>query len=132
MFSVKIDNLQEDSKSNLKRNFDANTDYIYGKNTFGYGESSEQTIKNIFSQASKDIKGGDVLEIDFEKWKKSITIDNAEIIGYSSFTKLTKFFNEFKNNLSQTLKILDRKYEVRKKFYEIIEDLKKKKKPILF
>ena len=132
MFSVKIDNLQEDSKSNLKRNFDANTDYIYGKNTFGYGESSEQTIKNIFSQASKDIKGGDVLENDFEKWKKSITIDNAEIIGYSSFTKLTKFFNEFKNNLSQTLKILDRKYEARKKFYEIIEDLKKKKSHYYF
>ena len=119
MFSVKIDNLQEDKKSNLKRNFDANTDYKYGKNTFGYGESREQTEKNIFSQTSKDVKGGNVLENDIEKWKNSITIDNAEIIGYSSFTKVTKFFNEFQNNLSKTIKILDRKYEARKKFYKI-------------
>lgn len=132
MFSVKTDNLKEDIKRNLKRNFGANIDYCYGENKSEYDQSGEQIAKNIFSQTSKDVKGGNSLEDDYEKWKNSITIENAEIVGYSGFIKATKFFNEFKNNLSGAIKILNRKYEARKKFFDIIENLKNKKSPYNF
>lgn len=133
MFSVKTDNLKEDIKRNLKRNFGANIiDFCYGENKSEYDQSGEQIAKNIFSQTSKDVKGGNSLEDDYEKQKNSITIENAEIVGYSGFIKATKFFNEFKNYLSGAIKILNRKYEARKKFYEIIENLKNKKSPYIF
>lgn len=125
MFSVKTDNLKEDIKRNLKRNFGANINYCYGENKSKYDQSGEQIVKNIFSQTSKDVKGGNSLEDDYEKWKNSITIENAEIVGYSNFMKGTNFFfKEFKKNLSGAINILNRKYEARKKFYEIIEKLK--------
>lgn len=92
MFSVKTDNLKEDIKRNLKRNFGANINYCYGENKSKYDQSGEQIVKNIFSQTSKDVKGGNSLEDDYEKWKNSITIENAEIVGYSNFMKATNFF----------------------------------------
>lgn len=90
------------------------------------GLKSEEEIQNMFKSQSKIIKGGDTSQTDIEAWKKSINLDNAAVIGYSSFTPIEDFIDkDTRQKLSGVIRLLNRKYRARKEYLQIISDLKK-------
>ena len=54
-------------------------------------EISEENWKSIFSSGQINIIGGDIGVKDFESWKKTITLDNAQVIGYKILKPITEF-----------------------------------------
>ena len=109
--------------SKMKSDTDIQTSFFNNKNKTDF--KSEQEIQNLFSRSSKNIKGGDTSQYNFEAWKKSINLDNAEVIGYSSFTPIEDFIDpDTRQKLSGVIRLLNRKYKARKEYLQIISNLK--------
>ena len=94
-----------------------------------YEKDLKNVLNEIYSNSRKFIKGGDLTKENFDDWKLSINKNNAEIINYENIIKITDILDEdVKIKLKEPLKIINEKYEKRKKYYEIIQQIKQKKK----
>lgn len=122
LFQKKVEknnNDDTDEKSNkitLKTN---------GKSTLGKVNDDTNNAK-YFLYHSK-IKGGNKNKSNLDEWKSSITFENSEIIEYKNFTKIKNILDkDLVNKLSNPLEIIEQKYEGRKKYFIIVQELKNK------
>lgn len=98
-------------------------------NSINYNNLNSNECNRLFSNNNKKIIGGNIYEENLESWKLSINERNAMPVEYKDFWKITDFINDkIKNKLRNPLKIVEKKYELRKKYLEIITELKKRKK----
>ena len=101
----------------------------YFNNTINYNNLNNNNYSELFLNNKKKIIGGNIYEENLESWKLSINERNVMPVGYKNFLKITDFINnKIKLKLFKPLQIVEKKYELRKKYLEIIETLKKKKK----
>jgi hypothetical protein len=115
--------------SNINSDTNIQTSLFNNQNKTDF--KSEQEIQNMFKSKSRLIKGGDTFQYDLEEWKKSINLDNAEVISYSSFIPIEEFIDkDTRQKLSGVIRLLNRKYKARKEYLQIIADLKKNNRSI--
>jgi hypothetical protein len=101
----------------------------YFNNTINNNNLNNNEYSNLFLNNEKRIIGGNIYEQNLESWKLSINEKNAMPVGYKNFVKITDFINnKIKLELFRPLKIVEKKYELRRKYLEIIETLQKRKK----
>lgn len=116
---------QIDSSQSSKANI------IDGKVSLGDDKKAEAgyTKKSIIDflnkQAKTNIIGGNKYAENYEDWKSSINEDNMEIIGYDNFLEVTHLLDyQLKMKLQYPLIYIENKYQQRKEYYKIIQDLK--------
>lgn len=98
-------------------------------NEINYNNLNSNKCSELFLNKEKKIIGGNIYEENLESWKLSINERNAMPVGYKNFAKITDFIsNKIKLKLLKPLKIVEKKYELRKKYLEIIQKLQKTKK----
>ena len=101
----------------------------YFNNKVNYNDLNNNEYSKLFSNDNKKIIGGNIYEDNLESWKLSINERNVMPIEYKNFLKITDFIdNKIKLKLFGPLKIVEKKYELRRKYLEKIEELKKRKK----
>ena len=89
--------------------------------------SYNEIMKKMYSFKKLSIIGGDIKKSDFNEWIASLTLENSDITGYSNIIPVTDLLdNEIKNKMLKPLKLLENKYNKRKRYIKIIEDLKKR------
>ena len=99
------------------------------KTNIDYEKDLKNILNEIYSNSGKFVKGGDLTKDNFDDWKSSINNNNAQIIDYENIIKITDLLDEnIKIKLKEPLKIINEKYEKRKKYYEIIQQVKQNKK----
>ena len=126
LFVSKEEDIHSLEKKSSNTHFSEKVDTII-KSDYKYNNLSSSDIDALFKSTKINIKGGDIHKQhnDFESWKKSINISNCEIIGYS-------FFKNFEDCLESNIKIaleapfrlMENKYELRKKYCETISQIK--------
>ena len=91
-------------------------------------------VKNYFFSNNKnsynDIKiiGGDVHNFDKEKWIKTINLENSNVIEYSNLISSQNILSlELRNKLKKPLKMIEEKYDMRKCYFELVNELKNQK-----
>ena len=91
-------------------------------------------LKNYFFSNNKnsynDIKiiGGDVHNYDKEKWIKTINPENSNVIEYSNLISSQNILNlELRNKLKKPLQMIEEKYDMRKCYFEKVDELKNQK-----
>ena len=92
--------------------------------------SNSYLKKNKAKNSSKKIKiiGGDIFKEDLEEWKKTVKLDNANIIEYSNLISSKDIIPlELKKELEKPLQLVEEKYAIRKKYFDRIHSLKEKK-----
>ena len=94
-----------------------------------YNKDSNDFFNELYSISKKVVLGGELNTDNFNDWKTSINIQNAEAISYDNIIKITYLFDEdLKIKLKEPLRLIDIKYENRRKYYETINKLKGIKK----
>ena len=97
--------------------------------TGSYNEDSNDVFNELYSISKKVVLGGDLNSDNFNDWKTSINIQNAEAVSYDNIIKITYLLDEgLKLKLKEPLSLIDIKYENRRKYYETIKTLKETKK----
>ena len=101
----------------------------YFNNTINYNDINNAEYSELFFNNKEKIIGGNIYEKNLDSWKLSINERNLMPVGYKNFLKITDFINnKIKLQLFRPLKIVEKKYELRRKYLEIIETLQKRKK----
>ena len=126
MFSLKIDDFKMNRNFSSSYNFDSNIELSDYKGNYKREKISEEDMQKLFSFQYKNFKGGDIKVENFEDWKKTVNLENAEVIGYKNLKKITDLIKGISYKLEGAIKIVDEKYRARKKYFEIIESLKGK------
>ena len=115
----------KDSSSKIKSELKSDK----ASNQFELNKMNSSDLLKLFKSEKKVIKGGDINTQDFEKWKETINMNNADIISYKNLMKLQDLLDyKIKNALRKPLELVEKKYQIRKKYFEIIENLKEQKK----
>jgi flagellar basal body-associated protein FliL len=84
-------------------------------------------MKNMFNFKKTSIVGGNIYKNNFEDWLSTLTLENCEIIGYSNIIPITDLLdNELKRKILKPLKEIEKKYNRRKRYIEIYQNLKPK------
>ena len=79
-----------------------------------------------FNILNRYISGGDVDNNNFFEWAKSVNLETANVVEYSNFTEILSFIDEdLLNSLEEPINIVKRKYERRRNYYNLIQDLPK-------
>lgn len=125
-FTFNADNFIQNqiSKSSLKSN--ANIDLKFIKNNINFFNLTKEDLYHMFSSTQKILRGGDIFVENFEQWKKTVNLENAVVVGYKNLQKIETLIREdFSSQLKGALQLLDDKYNARKEYYTICEDLKR-------
>ena len=93
-------------------------------NNFFFGnKNSYNNIKII---------GGDVNNYDKEKWIKTINLENSNVIEYSNLISSQNILSlDLRNKLKKPLQMIEEKYEMRKLYFEQIDELKRQKLDVI-
>ena len=71
------------------------------------------------------IIGGNKYANNFEDWKSSLNEDNMDIIGYDNFLEITQLLDlDLKKRIEVPLYLIQKKYNLRKQYYNTIKKLK--------
>lgn len=131
-FISKIDysKIKKEGNFNLESSADFSSKDFNFNSGFEVNKEKEREINNYFFSKKEIIQGGDTDEKNIDKWKKSINIKNAVIIGYADFKPLESLIPlTIRNDLRDAIKLLDGKIKARKEYLGIIENLSKVDKP---
>ena len=100
----------------------------YSNNKNSLQSQTDDTKKDNYFLESYNIKGGNIYARNINEWIKSLNTQNCEIIEYKTLTNVKNLLdNSLKSRLNNPLKIIDNKYETRKGYYNILQDLQKTK-----
>ena len=124
IFSYKNENsktVEKQEKKNSMNFIDLCVDFT---NNFFYGnKNSYNNIKII---------GGDVNNYDKEKWIKTINLENSNVIEYSNLISSQNILSlDLRNKLKKPLQMIEEKYEMRKLYFEQIDELKSQKLDVI-
>ena len=94
-------------------------------------ENKDKEEKQLEMEDNKNISkfiGGDKEKFSrsqLDEWQKSISIDNCEIIEYSSYISVRNILPTWiSKSLNKSLDLVERRYKQREKYYDIIKSLK--------
>lgn len=114
------------SKSVLKSN--TNIDAQYLNNNSNLFKMEKDEFNKLFSSTQKIIQGGDIYQENFEKWKETVNLQNAVVIGYKNLLRIETLINkEIYLRLKDGIQFLENKYNTRKAFFNKCEEIKKMK-----
>ena len=72
--------------------------------------------------------GGDTSKKSFEEWLGTVDLQNSNIIEYAELRRIDYFMDkELKNSLKEPLKLIVDKYQRRKDYFSLIQQIKSKK-----
>lgn len=108
-------------------NFNSSTEFnlkqLNNKNNIS--KISKSNLEKIFSSGCLEILGGDTSVKDLEKWETTVSIYNAEIIGYQTLEDITKFIpSNYRDKLKADINYLKIKFTAREKYIYIYNDVK--------
>ena len=90
-----------------------------------YQSSDETHINELFKTHCLNIKGGDIHSTNYKDWKASINISNSTVIGYDNLKNIKYFIpHELSSKLYKSLQWIEEKYEKRKNYCDVIDELK--------
>ena len=113
------------SEKNEKFSLDFQKGLLGNKNSLTYSAKDKNNGKNTYK--SLKIIGGDIFKEDLDQWKKTVNLDNSNIIEYSNLISAKDILPlKLKNKLEIPLKLVEEKYTKRKKFFNKIHFLKEK------
>lgn len=122
----KVDELFQNYHSNNSFNLSGNLDFNTIKDKMNSIKLSEENLKSIFSSQQIKIIGGDIYAKDFESWKKTITLDNAQVIGYKNLKPIEDFIpDKYYPKLKGAIELLNKKYNTREEYMKIYEKVLK-------
>ena len=125
-FYFKVDELFKNTLSNNAVNASLNLDYKTIKDTMNLMKISSQDLKSKFGHIETKRIGGNTLEDNFEIWKKTITLDNASVIGYKNLKNIDSLIsNELSFKIRVALDLLNDKYNARKEYMRVYEKILK-------
>ena len=102
--------------TNLTFNSSTEADLKILNNKNNFSKMSNSYLENLFRSSQTQILGGDTLIKDFEKWEKTLSINNAVIIGYKNLTDIISFIpSNYLSNLQGGINYLNIKYKAREK-----------------
>ena len=128
MFSNNDENLKSLETNNSQINLKAHAYYKKNEGNFKHINLTKREMQEFFKSSQRKIKGGDIYKTDIDSWKDSLTVLNSEIIGYSNLKEITDFIPQnIKQKIEEPLEFIERKYEIRKKYCEVINNLKELK-----
>ena len=105
----------------------AKINQINTKTGTGNTLSHNDIMEEMYSFNKAIITGGDITKTNFNDWISSLTLENCDITAYSNIIPVIDLLdNGLKNKMLRPLKLLETKYNKRKRYIEIIEDLKKR------
>lgn len=128
-FIIELSNVEINEKRGFSMNISGKTDITNVVKLNGTSKNSNDKIVNFLNNAQKSvIIGGDKKAENFQDWKSSIDMDNIEVISYDNIIEITNILDrQLKKKLKKPFELIEEKYNLRKKYYGIIADLKKKK-----
>ena len=133
-FIIELSDIEIDEKNGLSIDISGKIDITNVSKINGTSKSSYNNILNFLNKAQKTvIIGGNKNTEQFEDWKSSINMDNIEVVSYANIIEITNILDDrLKSKLKKPLDLIEKKYNLRKRYYEIIEELKntKRKKDI--
>ena len=96
---------------------------IYLGGIFSYKNENSNSDKNNIK-----IIGGDTHNYNKEKWIKTINLENSIVIEYANIISSQNILSyELRNKLIKPIRMIEEKYDMRKCYFEQIEELKNKK-----
>ena len=124
IFSYKNENSKTVEKQEKKNSMDFFDLCVNLTNNFFFGnKNSYNNIKII---------GGDVNNYDKEKWIKTINLENSNVIEYSNLISSQNILSlDLRNKLKKPLQMIEEKYEMRKLYFEQIDELKSQKLDVI-
>lgn len=124
-FTFNADNFIKNQNKNSSTYSNINLNMKAFSNENNFFNINNYDLKKIFSSSQILINGGNTQIEDFEEWKKTININNAEVIGYKNLKKIETFIDfKIQNKLKGAINLMNAKYNARKKYFEIIETVK--------
>lgn len=89
-------------------------------------QSDLNIMKNMFSFKKTNIIGGNIYKNNLDEWLNTLTLENCDIIGYANIIKIPDLLDiELKSKISKPLKVIEKKYNNRKRYIEIYKKLQK-------
>ena len=124
IFSYKNENSKTVEKQEKKNSTNLIDLCVNLTNNFFFGnKNSYNNIKII---------GGDVNNYDKEKWIKTINLENSNVIEYSNLISSQNILSlDLRNKLKKPLQMIEEKYEMRKLYFEQIDELKSQKLDVI-
>ena len=90
-----------------------------------YNEINKNEYSNEMKREGQNIIGGNPCLKDLEKWKDSVNLDNAVVIGYKNLQHIKQFIDiKIRTEFTVPFQLIENKYKVRKLFMDNIEHLK--------
>ena len=120
----------QDSKfiqnENNRKGFNLSFNFIKELSVKGdYENFDESNINELFKIQCLNIKGGDIHSTNYKDWKESINIFNSTVVGYDNLKNIKYFIpHELSSKLDKSLQWIEEKYEKRKNYCKIIDELK--------
>ena len=98
---------------------------INGKFGFDYKNEKDESKNRKFFLKKTKISGGNIYANDYDEWKNSLTFNNSEIIEFSNIMSIKNILdNKIRNILKRPLEIVEKRYKIRKEYYDTIQYLK--------
>ena len=110
----------------LKSKVNIKYDNIALNTTSDISTSYKSFFDDLFSHESINIIGGDTSKNTLEEWKNSLNDQNSQIVGYENVISITELLNDvleydISKKLSEPFKLINDKYELRKKYYDYLK-----------
>jgi len=106
-------------------NINAYANYKNNEGNYNFENLNKNKMQEYFKSNKRKVIGGDTYQTDIDSWKDSLNILNSEIIGYSNLKEITGFIPQYiKQKIEIPLELIEKKYETRKKYCDVINNLK--------
>ena len=113
------------NNENDKENKNSTNINIKGGGNGSWKEMNDSSKSYNFFRNHSKIKGGNIYAKNLDEWINSLEFNNSDIIQYLNFTKVKNILEDnLQTRLKIPLEIIDKKYEMRKEYIKIFQELK--------
>ena len=113
----------EFSDSQLKSDTDLQLKILNAKNNFS--KISKNYLESKFCSSQTKINGGDTNEKVMTKWEKTLTLENAAVIGYKNLVEIISLIPEkYFYNIKGGIDLFKKKYDARNEYVKIYDNIK--------
>ena len=111
------------SDSQLKSDTDLQLKILNAKNNFS--KISKNYLESKFCSFQTIINGGDINEKVMTKWEKTLTLENAAVIGYKNLVEIISLIPEkYFYNIKGGIDLFKKKYDARNEYVKIYDNIK--------
>lgn len=111
------------SDDQLRSNTELQIKLLNAKNNFS--KISKKYLESKFCSTQTKINGGDTNEKVMTEWEKTLTLDNAAVIGYKNLVEIISLIpQKYFSNIKGGIDLLKKKYDARDEYFKIYESVK--------